>query len=172
MSDSEFRQRKPQVKIELMIDLIDCLGNTSRELNLQTHQGQQMVKIDIPAGIEDGETVQYPGLAPAGLDLLVVFRVRPHKQYARKQAHIYTDVPVNLWDLVTGTTVRIADLNGRELEITVPPRTSPGTQLRLRGKGMPDRHRGGTGDMVLRIEAVMPTTISPQLMDMIRQESR
>jgi curved DNA-binding protein len=172
MSDNEFRQRRPQVKIELGVDLADCLGNTSKDLNLQTHQGQHMVKIDIPGGIEDGETVRYPGLAPGGLDLLVVFRVRAHKQFARRQQHLYTDVPINLWQLITGTTVRIADLRGGELEVTIPPKTNPGSQLRLRGRGMPDRHRGGQGDIVVRIEAVMPATISPELMRMIEAESR
>jgi molecular chaperone DnaJ len=62
------------------------------------------------------------------------------------------------------------DIRGNRIAITVPANTQPGSLLRARGRGLPDR-TGNRGDMLVRVQARLPDKISPELLAAIQQES-
>jgi DnaJ-class molecular chaperone len=161
-------------RITLWIDLRDVITGGPRVISLQMNQSVSNVEIDVPPGIDDGDTIRYPNLAPNRQDLVITYRVRPNDKYQRQGRNIMTEISVDAWDLLLGNDVEILDALGKSVLLTVPPRTQPGTTLRLRGKGIPSKnlpgHQGGPpGDLLVRTQARWPNDITPDLLDAIRQ---
>jgi DnaJ-class molecular chaperone len=102
--------------------------------------------------------------------LQVAFMIKPHPHFRREGMDLYSFREVNIFDLILGTTIKFITLLGRELEITIPPKFRPGGQLRLAGHGM--TVNGQTGAQFILINAVMPDTISTELIEMIRRETK
>lgn len=164
------QQRTRYARMSLWISLHDVATGGLRQVAVGTQAGTQAVEIEIPRGIEDGSTVQYQGLAPGGGDLVVTYRVHPDSRWQRQGANLYTELTVTVWDLVLGKDVPVSDLLNNQLLLTIPPRTQPGTMLRMRGRGLPQRGTTVAGDAFFRISARLPESISQNLTDAIRQE--
>ena len=160
---------RPQARIQLFLNLVDVLETRQQLIQVNTPQGSQAIEITIPRGIEDGDTMQFPGVAPGGLDLIVVFRIRPDERWTRRGNNIITEVRINFFELIAGCTVPIRDLRGEKIDIQVPAMTRPDQQLRLRGQGLPDRN-GQMGDILIKFNASLPDTVSPELLESIRRE--
>ena len=162
-------QPKPQARIVVNLTFADIIEPIRKFVQLRTNQGEHTVELDIPPGIEDGETVQYPGLAPGNVDLLVTYRLTPDARWTRRGANVITECSVSVWELILGATISIQGLRGEHLAVTIPARTEPGTSLRLRGQGLTNRQRQ-RGDIIVRLAARLPETISPELEQLIRDE--
>jgi len=162
------QQRRPQqARMSLWIQLRDVAQGGRRTISVGTPTGTQAVDIEIPLGIDDGDSVQYPGLAPGGLDLIVTFRIHPDPRWFRNGLNLIAEHTASVWDLILGTDARIRDVLGTEILFTIPPNCQPGTNLRLRGRGL--KHRSGQqGDILIRIQAQIPNEIDPELLDLIR----
>jgi curved DNA-binding protein len=164
------QQRKPSPRIELWIDLEDVYLGGPRMVALQLGNSVSNLEILIPRGIHDQEGVRYNGIAPGGHDLIVIFRVKPNATWRRDGNNIITELAVDIWDLILGSSVKIKDLSGNELMITVPPETQPGAILRARGKGLPDRkHLAVFGDLLIRLHATIPTPVPEDVLSAIRK---
>jgi DnaJ-class molecular chaperone len=131
-------------------------------------QGQSTIEIDVPQGINDGDMVQYAGLAPGGQDLVIEFRVHPHPQFRRDGLNLTVEYKCSVWVMILGGDTEIGNLDGTQLVVSIPPLTDNGTTLRLRGRGLQDR-KGNTGDLFVRLNAVLPKTITPELAQAIQQ---
>jgi len=176
MFGANFRQAQSQVtRLNLWIRLEDVAQGGTRPVSLQVGNSVSTVEIAIPVGIDDGDTVRYAGLAPGGLDLVVTFRIHPDPRWQRTNRDITTDIVLPAWDLLLGADTRIRDLTGTSLLLTVPPRTNPGTMLRLRGRGLPPsslpgRSGGPPGDLLVRVQARWPEAISDSLLSVIQAQ--
>jgi curved DNA-binding protein len=162
------QQRTQQARMSLWITLVDVAQAGKKTISVGTQQGTMTVEIEIPRGIDDGDTVQYPGIGPGGMDLVITFRIHPSPQWARQGLHLTTDYTMSIWDLILGTEIQVRDILGSTLSLTVPPRTQPGTTFRLRGRGLSPRS-GPPGDLFVRLQATIPNDIPEALMDSIRQ---
>jgi curved DNA-binding protein len=162
------QQRRPQsARMSLWIQLRDVAQGGRRTISVGTPTGTQAVDIEIPLGIDDGDSVQYPGLAPGGLDLIVSFRIHPDPRWFRNGLNLIAEHSASIWDLILGTDARIRDILGTEILFTIPPNCQPGTTLRLKARGL--RHRSGQqGDILIKIQARLPEKIDPELLDHIR----
>ncbi len=164
------QQRKPSPRIELWIDLEDVYLGGPRMVALQLGNSVSNLEILIPRGIHDQEGVRYNGIAPGGHDLIVIFRVKPNGTWRRDGNNIITELAVDIWDLILGSSVKIRDLSGNELMVTIPPETQPGAVLRARGKGLPDRrHPTAPGDLLIRLHATIPTPVPEDVLSAIRK---
>ncbi len=164
------QQQRPRfARMSLTISLADVATGGRRTVGVGTSTGTQTVELEIPLGINDGDTVQYPGLAPGGGDLVITFRIQPDLRWNRNGSNLICDQTVSVWDLILGTEITIKDIVGSQLQLTVPAGTQPGTMLRLRGRGLPNRH-GQPGDLIIRIQAQIPTVIDPELLETIKQK--
>ena len=163
-------QRRPQhARMSLWIQLRDVAQGGTRTISVGTATGTSAVDIEIPLGIDDGDTVQYPKLAPGGLDLIVSFRIHPDPRWSRNGLNLTTEHTATVWDLILGTNARIRDILGSDIVFTIPPNCQPGTMLRLRGRGL--RHRSGQqGDILIRLQARIPDDIDPELLNLIRSK--
>lgn len=163
------QQTRPQARIQVELTLQDILKTTTKILQVNTPQGSQTIEITVPAGLEDGDTMQYAGVAPGGLDLVVIFRIRPDARYVRKGNNLITQVNVTFWELIAGTQIPIQTITGERLDVDLPSMTRPEQQLRLRGKGLPDRN-GTLGDLIIRFNAILPESVPVELMNQIRDQ--
>ena len=159
--------RRGHVRMELWVHLVDVAQGSRRTVTLATPQGTRAVEIDIPLAINDGDHVQYPGLAPNQQDLVVTFRVYPDGTWTRAGLNLMTQCEIVIWDLILGGEVKIRDIMGQELTVRIPPHTQPGTQLRLRGRGLRDR-AGNLGDILVSLATRLPQNIPEPLLEAIR----
>jgi DnaJ-class molecular chaperone len=152
----------------LWITLRDVAMGGKRTIGVGTQQGTQAVEIEIPLGINDGDTVQYSGVGPGGIDLVVTYRIHPDAKFERHNLNLHTEHTVDIWTLITGGTVTVKDILGNSLELTVSSRTQPGTTVRLRGRGLSGRN-SDQGDLLVRLQARIPDQIDPELLTLIEQ---
>ncbi len=167
------QQRIP--RISLWISLADVMTGGPRVVSLQMNNTVSNVEVNIPAGIHDGDTVRYPGLAPGGGDLVVVYRVKPDPKWFQSGKDVTVEIVVDIWDLILGCDLKVADLVGNQLSVTVPSETQPNALLRARGRGLPSRQLPGDwnkeppGDMLIRLSARITTPVDPAIKDAIRK---
>ena len=163
------QQRQHQrAMMTLWITLPDVARGGPKTISVGTHQGTMTVEIEIPAGIDDGASVQYPGIGPGGMDLVITFRIHPNPRWERQGPNLITDHPIDIWDLITGTEITVQDILGATLSLTIPSRTQPGTTFRLRERGLAQRS-GTTGDLLVRVQARIPDNIPQPIIDAINQ---
>ena len=162
------RQQHQRAMMTLWITLPDVARGGPKTISVGTHQGTMTVEIEIPPGIDDGASVQYPGIGPGGMDLVITFRIHPTPRWERQGPNLITDYPVDVWDLITGTEIKVQDILGVTLSLTVPARTQPGTTFRLRERGLAQRS-GATGDLLVRVQARIPDNIPQPIIDAINQ---
>ena len=93
----------------------------------------------------------------AGGDLYLVVRIAPHPRYRVDGRDIYVDLPLAPWEAALGATVAV-DTPGGEAKVKVPPGTSSGRRLRLRGRGMPNP-RGKPGDLYAEVRIMVPARL-------------
>lgn len=122
------------------------------------------VTLDIPAGVDTNSYMKKKGYGqastnggPAG-DLIIVFRVEPHKLFKRNQFDLQLDLPISYKTAVLGGTVKVPSID-ETFDFTIPEGTQSGQVFTVRGKGIRSA-RGGTGNLVLRVMVEVPTKLS------------
>jgi molecular chaperone DnaJ len=128
------------------------------------------VKVRIPAGVEDGQRIRVKGrgapgqgMAPAG-DLYVVVHVAKHEVFGRSGRNLTITVPITFPEAALGTTMTVPTLDGK-VTLKVPPGTSSGKVLRVRGRGVPSgsgRNAKKAGDLLVKVEVVVPTELTDE----------
>jgi curved DNA-binding protein len=161
------QQRRQQARMSLWITLRDVAEGGNKTISVGTHQGTSTIEIEIPKGISDGDSVQYNGVGPGGIDLIITYRIHPDPKWQRQDLNLIAEHPVSVWDLIVGGETEIRDLLGNVLSLTISPRTQPGTVLRLRNRGLQSRN-GASGDLLIKIQARIPDSISPELVEQIQ----
>ena len=160
------QQRTQQARMSLWITLEDVASSERKTISVGSTHGNVTVEIEIPAGINDGDTVQYPKTGPMGMDLLITFRIHPNPRWERNGPNLTSEHAVSVWDLILGAEIPVRDIMGNTLNLTIPPRTQTGTTFRLRERGLRQRS-GQPGDMFVRVQAKIPDHISAELVDAI-----
>jgi DnaJ-class molecular chaperone len=159
-------QRPPEARISIAIDLADSIRGGKRILGVQTPLGTSNVEIDMPKGIVHGENVRYSKAAPGGLDLIVSFRIRAHPEWQRNGMDMHTEISADFWKLIVGGNLSVTDILGKNYDITIPPRTNPGSVMRLGQCGV-ERDRHNPGDIFVKLKATMPREIPEELIKQI-----
>ena len=163
------RRQQPQfVRMTLWIRLHDVAQGGNRPVAVGTAQGQQTIEVEIPLGINDGDSVQYQGLAPGGQDLVIQYRIHPDPQWQRDGLNMICERSVSIWDMILGADITVRTITGTELVTGIPARTQPRTMLRLRGQGLRDRS-GNQGDLLVRVMPEVPADIRPELLEAIEK---
>jgi molecular chaperone DnaJ len=124
------------------------------------------VKVRIPVGVKDGQRVRVKGKGTTGNnggppgDLYVTVHVAPHALFGRKGDDLTLRVPVTFTEAALGAEVKVPTLDG-SVTVRIPPGTTPGKTLRVRGRGMP-RADGGAGDLLVTVDVVVPQSLSDE----------
>jgi molecular chaperone DnaJ len=126
---------------------------------------EEVIEIDIPAGVEDGMQLNVQGKGNAGPfngvpgDLLVVIEEIQHESLRRDGEHLHHEAFISFPDAALGCSIEVPTIGGKA-KIKVEPGTQSGKMLRLRGKGIPNIHGYGTGDLFVHLNVWTPTRLS------------
>jgi molecular chaperone DnaJ len=129
-------------------------------------QRKRTLRVAIPAGIDEGHQIRLsnegeagPRGGPAG-SLYVAVHVAQHPSLERDGTELYHDLRVSIAQAALGAKLSVPTVDGDE-EVEIKPGTQPGTEIRLRGKGVPHLRRAGVrGDLHVRVEVVVPTRLT------------
>ena len=136
----------------------DCKGRGSV-------RRETKITVNIPAGADNNSYLRKRGFGQASSaggeagDLIVVFRVEPHKLFERKNLDLYVDVPVPFLTAALGGVIRVPDLDDA-FDYTIPEGTQSGTVFTVRGKGI--KTRNGTGNLYIRVFVEVPTKLTKE----------
>lgn len=139
-----------------------------------TVRKQRKVSANIPAGIDDGQTIVLRGLGSAGKnggpagDLLVTVGVRPHPQFKRDGFSVLHTMPISFVQAALGAEVDVPTLNGK-IKYTVPEGTQTGTVFRLKEQGIPYIRGKGRGDMFITVKVVTPENLGEAQKQLLRE---
>lgn len=131
-----------------------------------TVKGEEVVEINIPAGVGEGMQLSVSGKGNAAKhggisgDLLVVIEEEPHPELKREGNDLIYNLSLNVADAILGASVEVPTVEGKA-RIKVEPGTVAGRVLRLRGKGIPDVNGYGTGDLLVVVDIHIPAHVSP-----------
>ncbi len=134
------------------------------------------ISVTVPAGVSEGSRLRLRGQGNAGIDsapsgdLYIVIEIIPHPQFKRDGRNIHSVLKLHYPQAVLGARVPAETLWG-ETTITVPPGTSSGAVIRIKGKGVPDLQGSGKGDHLVHVEVVIPTHITPAQKRLLKELS-
>jgi curved DNA-binding protein len=145
----------------LELTLEEAARGGKRRITLQDDRDYE---IEIPRGVHDGQRIRLAGQGGAGVgggppgDLLLRVRLKPHRRFRVKGRDLYVDLPVAPWEAALGSEVPVRTLEG-SARVRVPPGSSSGRRLRLRGQGMPAAD-GSRGDLYAVLSIRVPKQLS------------
>ncbi|HEY3175222.1 MAG TPA: DnaJ C-terminal domain-containing protein [Candidatus Polarisedimenticolia bacterium] len=137
----------------------------------------ETIQVRIPPGVEDGGRVKVAGKGEAGEgggpdgDLYVVLRVTPHPWFRREGREIILDLPLSVAEAALGTRLEVPTIGGR-VTLTIPPGTSSGQKLRLKGRGIASRDGAAKGDQIVIPQIVTPKTLDPKSRQLLEEFDR
>ena len=169
------RPRNVDVNIKVALNFEEQLTGKSIIAQYRLRNGQtERVDLDIPPGVNHGDKIRYEGLGDSSLpgprgDLFVIVNIKNKPGWRRSNDDVITVKRVNCLDLIIGTKVEIQTLDGRHLDLTIPKGTKNNTTFNVSGYGIPNIRSGIKGNMLITIEAEIPTNLTDDELDVIRQ---
>lgn len=130
-------------------------------------------EVEIPAGIDDGQTLKVSGAGDAGVngggygDLNIKVTVKPHEIFEREGFDVYTEIPISYMQAALGDEITVPTVDGN-VKYTVPAGTQTGTVFRLRGKGIRRLYRTDRGDQYVTVKVEVPKNLSKRQAELLK----
>jgi len=157
----------------LMLDFEDAAQGIETTLYLTVDGAEREIKVRIPAGVEDGQTIRLRGKGgpghdggPSG-DLLVELSVAEHEHFGRVGRHLTVEVPVSFTEAALGADIKVPTLGGAPVTLRLPPGTASGRTFRIKGKGV--RTAKGVGDLRATVLVQVPKQLTNEERSAIEQ---
>jgi len=137
---------------------------------------RRTIKVNIPAGIDDGQTISLRGQGHAGRnggqsgDLLITVMVRPHELFHREGTSVICEAPITFAQAALGAELEIPTIDGK-VKYTIPEGTQTGTVFRLKGKGIPSINGRGRGDQYVTVTIETPKGLTKPQKEALRKFS-
>jgi curved DNA-binding protein len=147
------------------VSLVDAFKGSTHVLQLTTPSGSKIININVPPGIETGDSIRYDDVIENAI-LLVKFVVLPDLRFDRKGSDLYSNYSVSVLDLIVGTKFKFTTIDQRILEVRITPKTQPYMQLKIPKAGMHDK-KGELGDQFILLKPYMPDNISHEIITAI-----
>lgn len=132
------------------------------------------IKLNIPAGIDDGQTISLRGEGDPGFrggpqgDLYVLVNVKPHTIFKRQGNDIVCEMPITFAQAALGAELEVPTLDGK-VKYSMPEGTQTGSIFRLKGKGIPYLRGSGRGDQYVKVEIDVPKKLNEEQKALIRE---
>lgn len=164
-------------EVELDLTVEEAFHGGPRTIVLSGPDGdRQTFDIQIPPGVLDGQRIRVAGGGGAGRqdggsgDLVITFRVRPDRRLRLDGKNIELELPISPWEAALGARVSTR-VPGGPITVRVPPGSSSGRRLRLKGQGMPQP--GGTpGDLFAKLKIMVPSQLTDRERELFQQLQR
>jgi curved DNA-binding protein len=170
--EEAFAREGRDVEADLLVTLEEALRGSLRKVTLRRPGGNgsaertNTYQVRIPAGVHEGQRIRLAGQGGAGHgggapgDLYLRVRLARHPDFSVQGADLYCDLDLAPWEAVLGVQVKIPALDGTT-SLRVPPGTAAGSQLRLRGLGLP-REDHSRGDLYAIVRIQVPDAVSAE----------
>ena len=137
---------------------------------------RRAIKVNIPAGIDHGQTISLRGQGHAGKnggpngDLLITIMVQPHEIFRREGTSVFCEAPITYAQAVLGGTLEIPTIDGK-VKYDIPEGTQTGSVFRLRGKGIPALNGRGRGDQYVTVNIETPKNLNKEQKEALKKFS-
>ena len=137
---------------------------------------RKTIKVNIPAGIDHGQTISLRGQGNAGKnggpagDLLITVMVQPHELFHRDGVDVFCEAPITFAQAVLGAELEIPTIDGK-VKYSIPEGTQTGTVFRLKGKGIPVLNGRGRGDQYVTVTIETPRNLNKEQKEALRRFS-
>jgi DnaJ-class molecular chaperone len=125
--------------------------------------GGRTITVKVPAGIEEGKKLRVPASATGSADVYLRVHIEPHAFFKKDGPDVILEVPIGLAEAVLGTKVEVPTPDDSRLTVKIPPGTSSGSRIRLRGKGI------AGGDQYLVMKIVTPPGVDDESKKLIEE---
>jgi molecular chaperone DnaJ len=143
-----------------------------------TVRQDRKIQVSVPRGAESGSKIRLTGQGERGSlggkpgDLVITFKVKPHRFFRRDGLDLEVTVPINIAQATLGSKIRVRTIDGKKVLLRIPAGTQPGTRFRVRGQGV--QKGGRMGDLYVEVKLEVPeemTSESQKLMEALAAES-
>lgn len=157
----------------LRINMTDTLSAQKQTIDL----GEKKIRLTIPAGVEDGQTIKIKGYGAEGMnggpkgDLYLTFEVFNNTAFQRIGDNLYKIEEIHLYTALLGGEIQVDTLNGK-VKLNVKPETQSDTKVKLKGKGMPHyKKENQFGDLYITYKVVLPKNLTEKEKKLFKQLS-
>ncbi len=169
------RQYKGQdFNATLRLNLTDILSSQKQTIDL----GGKKIRLTIPAGVEDGQTIKIKGYGSEGMnggpkgDLYLTFQVFNNTTFQRIGDDLYKTEAIDLYKALLGGEIQVDTLSGM-VKLKVKPETQNDTKVKLKGKGMPKyKKENQSGDLYITYKITLPENLTDKEKDLLTQLSK
>lgn len=167
--------RGEDFRTEITIPFTLAATGGEYDVHLDRDGRSETLAVKIPAGIRDGGVVRLAGQGGTGSaggangDLLIAVHLAPHPYFRREGNDVLLDVPLTISEATLGARVDVPTVTDGTLTITIPPGTSSGAKLRLKGKGFPDPRSHERGDQYAVVKIVVPKAPGPRVKELLQE---
>lgn len=169
---SQPKYRGQDIQAQLQIDIKEAYSTHKKEFSVNG----KSIRITIPAGIEDQQTIKINGYGSPGLnngpngDLYLTFSIANSTSFKRVGNDLFLTHNLDLYSAVLGGEVTISDFNQAKLKLKVAAGTQNGTKVRLKGKGFPVyKKEGQFGDLYITYHISIPTNLSEKEIELFQE---
>ena len=169
---SQGQYRGQDFNAQLQIDIKEASQTHKKEL---TVNGKN-IRITIPAGIEDQQTIKIKGFGSEGQnngpkgDLYITFSIVNNTDFKRVGNDLYLNYELDLYTAVLGGEITVSDFSKAKLKLKVAAGTQIGTKIRLKGKGFPIyKKEGEFGDLYVTYQIKIPTTLTDKEKELFQE---
>jgi curved DNA-binding protein len=151
---------------ELSISLKEAALGVEKQLSFPFGKNMEKVMVKIPAGITTGKKLRIPGKGEAGMaggsagDLFIQIKVQEDPVFKLEDQNLVVEKEVTFTEAALGTQLAVPTMEGKSLQVKIPPGTQPFSKLRLKGYGLPILGGKGKGDQFIKILVKVPKKLS------------
>lgn len=158
----------------LRLNLTDVLQDQKQTISV----GDKKIRLTIPAGVEDGQTIKIRGYGGEGMnggpkgDLYITFEILNNTRFKRLESDIYATENISLYTALLGGEITIETLSGK-VKLNVKPETQNDTKVKLTGKGLPKYKKDGQfGDLYITYKVELPKNLSAKEKELFTELSK
>ncbi len=168
-------RKGPDLETTILIPFQMAANGGTYEVTIQRAGSSERLSVKVPAGVEEGAKLRVggqgeagPGGGPTG-DLIVTVHVAAHPYFRREGSDLILELPLSVSEAVLGAKVEVPTLSGDRMTLTVPPGTSSGAKLRIKGAGFMNRKTNEHGHQYAVVKVVAPKELDSEARLLLEQ---
>ncbi len=163
------------IEAHLPIPFLTAVRGGETSINIQRGDGKtENLVVKIPPGVDTGSKLRLKGQGEPGAkgaqrgDLTIIITVEPHPYFKREDRNLVIEVPITVSEAILGARIEVPSLDGMK-SLTVPPGSSSGLKLRLKGQGVPAAGGKPEGDLLVQLKIVVPRNVDDTSRKLIQE---
>jgi len=144
--------------IEVSITMKDAICGVKKTVEISEPEKVRKVSVRVPAGVRNGSVVRLRARNSPGEDLVLIVRIASHPFLSMQTKGLIAEVPITISEALSGASIKVPTLEEQVL-VKIPENAQSGTELRLKGKGIPLKD-GSRGDLFIRLMIKVPESAS------------